>query len=193
MLLRPTWATLRSRSWVIDFDKFSGKAQVRWATLSCDSSYRLYKPKHPFSQHSCSSLSIIHKKFARQSYSISKAVKQCNQSYENNTFHKVVLGSRATACEMCPFKFHMKIAKKINMLKRLLYNTVILYGSSHAVLLLHHTLKFTVAWVSCSSCKADYEAGLSISLPVIWAASWENGIIAYAKTKAQISCAVPLF
>ena len=31
--------TLRSRSWVIDFDKFSGKAQVRQATLSCDSSY----------------------------------------------------------------------------------------------------------------------------------------------------------
>ena len=31
--------TLRSRSWVIDFDKFSGKAQVRRATLSCDSSY----------------------------------------------------------------------------------------------------------------------------------------------------------
>ena len=29
----------RSRSWVIDFDKFSGKAQVRRATLSCDSSF----------------------------------------------------------------------------------------------------------------------------------------------------------
>ena len=28
-----------SRSWVIDFDRFSGKAQVRQATLSCDSSY----------------------------------------------------------------------------------------------------------------------------------------------------------
>ena len=27
------------RSWVIDFDKFSGKAQVRRAMLSCDSSY----------------------------------------------------------------------------------------------------------------------------------------------------------
>ena len=26
-------------SWVIDFDRFSGKAQVRRATLSCDSSY----------------------------------------------------------------------------------------------------------------------------------------------------------
>ena len=37
--LQPTQATLRSRSWVIDFDKFSGKAQVRRATLSCDSSY----------------------------------------------------------------------------------------------------------------------------------------------------------
>ena len=31
--------TLRSRSWVIDFNRFSGKAQVRRATLSCDSSY----------------------------------------------------------------------------------------------------------------------------------------------------------
>ena len=31
--------TLRSRSWVINFDSFSGKAQVRRATLSCDSSY----------------------------------------------------------------------------------------------------------------------------------------------------------
>ena len=31
--------TLRSRSWVIDFNRCSGKAQVRRATLSCDSSY----------------------------------------------------------------------------------------------------------------------------------------------------------
>ena len=31
--------TLRSMSWVIDFNRFSGKAQVRRATLSCDSSY----------------------------------------------------------------------------------------------------------------------------------------------------------
>ena len=31
--------TLRSRSWVIDFNRYSGKAQVRRATLSCDSSY----------------------------------------------------------------------------------------------------------------------------------------------------------
>ena len=34
--------TFRSRSWVIDFNRFShvsGKAQVRRATLSCDSSY----------------------------------------------------------------------------------------------------------------------------------------------------------
>ena len=38
---QPTRATLRSRSWVIDFDKFSDKAQVRRATLSCDSSYFL--------------------------------------------------------------------------------------------------------------------------------------------------------
>ena len=30
----------RSRSRVIDFNKFSGKAQVRRATLSCDSSYK---------------------------------------------------------------------------------------------------------------------------------------------------------
>ena len=37
--------TLRSRSWVIDFNRFSGKAQVRRATLSCDSSYLF--------QHSC--------------------------------------------------------------------------------------------------------------------------------------------
>ena len=36
---QPTRATLRSRSWVIDFDKFSDKAQVRRAKLSCDSSY----------------------------------------------------------------------------------------------------------------------------------------------------------
>ena len=36
---QPTGATLRSRSLVIDFDKFSGKAQVRRAMLSCDSSY----------------------------------------------------------------------------------------------------------------------------------------------------------
>ena len=36
---QPTGATLRSRALVIDFDKFSGKAQVRRATLSCDSSY----------------------------------------------------------------------------------------------------------------------------------------------------------
>ena len=36
---QPTSATLRSRSWDIDFDKFSGKAQVRRATLSWDSSY----------------------------------------------------------------------------------------------------------------------------------------------------------
>ena len=35
----PSRVTLRSRSWVIDFDRFSGKAQVRRATLSCDSSY----------------------------------------------------------------------------------------------------------------------------------------------------------
>ena len=41
---QPTLVTLRSRSWVIDFDKFSGKAQVRRATLSCDSSY--YKINH---------------------------------------------------------------------------------------------------------------------------------------------------
>ena len=33
--------TLRSRSWVIDFNRCSGKAQVRRATLSCDSSYLL--------------------------------------------------------------------------------------------------------------------------------------------------------
>ena len=31
--------TLRSRSWVIDFNRCSGKAQGRRATLSCDSSY----------------------------------------------------------------------------------------------------------------------------------------------------------
>ena len=31
--------TLRSRSWVIDFNRCSDKAQVRRATLSCDSSY----------------------------------------------------------------------------------------------------------------------------------------------------------
>ena len=35
----PSQVTLRPRSWVIDFDRFSGKAQVRRATLSCDSSY----------------------------------------------------------------------------------------------------------------------------------------------------------
>ena len=35
----PSRVTLRSRSWVINFDRFSGKAQVRQATLSCDSSY----------------------------------------------------------------------------------------------------------------------------------------------------------
>ena len=37
----PSQVTLRSRSRVIDFDRFSGKAQVRRATLSCDSSYLL--------------------------------------------------------------------------------------------------------------------------------------------------------
>ena len=31
--------TLRSRSWVIGFNRCSGIAQVRRATLSCDSSY----------------------------------------------------------------------------------------------------------------------------------------------------------
>ena len=36
---RPTGVTLRSMSLVIDFNRFSGKAQVRRATLSCDSSY----------------------------------------------------------------------------------------------------------------------------------------------------------
>ena len=35
--------TLRSRSWVIDFNRCSGKAQVRRATLSCDSSYQLFQ------------------------------------------------------------------------------------------------------------------------------------------------------
>ena len=30
---------LESRSWVIDFNRFSGKAQVRRATLSCYSSH----------------------------------------------------------------------------------------------------------------------------------------------------------
>ena len=34
--------TLRSRSCIIDFDRFSGKAQVR-QDKSCDSSYYLYK------------------------------------------------------------------------------------------------------------------------------------------------------
>ena len=33
--------TLRSRSWFIDFNRCSDKAQVRRATLSCDSSYFL--------------------------------------------------------------------------------------------------------------------------------------------------------
>ena len=36
---RPTGVTLRSMSWVIDFDRLSGKAQVMRATLSCNSSY----------------------------------------------------------------------------------------------------------------------------------------------------------
>ena len=36
---RPTLVTLRSMSLVIDFNRFCGKAQVRRATLSCDSSY----------------------------------------------------------------------------------------------------------------------------------------------------------
>ena len=38
----PPWEALRSRSWVIDFNRFSDKAQVRRATLSCDSSYFCY-------------------------------------------------------------------------------------------------------------------------------------------------------
>ena len=33
---QPTWVTLRSRSCAIDFDRFSGKAHVRRAMLSCD-------------------------------------------------------------------------------------------------------------------------------------------------------------
>ena len=33
---------MRSRSWVIDFNRFSGKAQFRRATLSCDSSYLFF-------------------------------------------------------------------------------------------------------------------------------------------------------
>ena len=51
----PPWVTLRSRSWVIDFDKFSGKAQVRRATLSCDSSYDWLQGPHigqNFEKHS---------------------------------------------------------------------------------------------------------------------------------------------
>ena len=39
---QPTCVTLTSRSWVIDFDRFSGKAQVRRAMLSCDSSYYFF-------------------------------------------------------------------------------------------------------------------------------------------------------
>ena len=35
----PLRETLRSRSWVINFDRLSGKAQVRRATLSRDSSF----------------------------------------------------------------------------------------------------------------------------------------------------------
>ena len=38
---RPTSETFRSRSWVIDFNRLSSKAQVRRAMLSCDSSYSL--------------------------------------------------------------------------------------------------------------------------------------------------------
>ena len=40
--------TLRSRSWVIDFNRCSGIAQVRRATLSCDSSYFFIQFNVPF-------------------------------------------------------------------------------------------------------------------------------------------------
>ena len=50
--------TLRSRSWVIDFNRCSGKAQVRRATLSCDSSY-YFNDLIKFGQMSLYFLAII--------------------------------------------------------------------------------------------------------------------------------------
>ena len=52
--------TLTSRSWVIDFDRFGGKAQVRRATLSCDSSYCYCKTCHLYKK-----FMLIHKQIIK--------------------------------------------------------------------------------------------------------------------------------
>ena len=44
---RPTWVIMRSMSWVIDFNRFSGKAQVRQALISYFCSQRGGSNMHP--------------------------------------------------------------------------------------------------------------------------------------------------